>query len=234
MLILGLTGGIATGKSTVSKRLASAHNLPIVDADLIARQVVEPGTPAYAQIVAHFSAQVPDLVLPSGALNRPALGRAVFGNEPNRLFLNGVVHPAVRREMLRQVVVAFLRGCDVVVLDVPLLFESNLARFCSTTVVVACDEDLELQRLLDRDAHLTEEDARKRIASQMPLDEKRKRAQHVIENSGTLEELDKQVDELLSKVRPSKVSTLATWLGAPVALGGVAIALWVRHAKPRL
>lgn len=248
MLILGLTGGIATGKSTVSSHLRSEHNIPIIDADVIARQVVEPGTPAYAKIVAHFQDKVPDLLLPPAEqdkalstntpgpryLNRPALGRAIFGNEKERLFLNSVVHPAVRREMLRQAVVAYLRGHDIVVLDVPLLFESKLDRFCSTSVVVACSPELEFTRLRARDAHLTEEDARQRIASQMDLDVKRSKAGLVIENDGTLEELKARVDEVVEKVKPSKVSTLVAWLGPPVALGSIAIGIWLRHCKARL
>lgn len=234
MLILGLTGGIATGKSTVSKRFAHEHNLPIVDADIIARKVVEPGTPAYKKIVAYFGPTTPGLLLTDGQLDRPVLGRAVFGNEPNRLFLNSIVHPAVRKEMFYQVVWAYATGHDIVVMDIPLLFESKLDRFCSTTVVVSCGEELELERLLKRDPHLTKEDAQKRIGSQMDLAKKRELAKHVIDNSGTLEELYEQIDALVEEVKPSKVATLATWLGPPVALGGVAIALWLKHFKPRL
>lgn len=236
MLILGLTGGIATGKSTVSKRLSEKHSLTIVDADLIARQVVEPGTSAYRRIVSHFQPLVPDLILEDqgGALNRPALGRAVFGNEKERLFLNSVVHPAVRYEMLRQVVVAWVAGKDLVILDVPLLFESKLDRFCGRTVVVTCNEDQELKRLLDRDSHLTEDDAKKRIASQMDLEKKKTLANSVIDNSGTLDELYTQVDKLVETVRPSQVATLATWLGPPVVTGVALVALFLQHSKSKL
>lgn len=234
MLILGLTGGIATGKSTVSKRLAEKHNLTIVDADIIARQVVEPGTSSYNKIVAHFGPSTPDLLLPDKQLNRPVLGRAVFGNEPERLFLNSVVHPAVRKEMLRQAFAAYVRGCDIVVMDIPLLFESKLDRFCSTTVVVSCDEKLEFERLIARDPHLSEEDARKRIGSQMDLATKREKANHVIDNSGSLDDLYAQIDQLVAKVRPSSVSTLASWLGPPVATAFIAILLWVQHSKAKL
>lgn len=234
MLILGLTGGIATGKSTVSKHLRSKHNLAIVDADVIARLVVKPGTAAYKKIVEHFGPTTPDLLLEDGSLNRPALGRAIFGNEPERLFLNSVVHPAVRKEMLKQTVAAWVRGSDIVVLDIPLLFESKLDRFCSTTVVVSCSKEQELARLLARDSHLTEEDARKRIESQMTLEEKRARAGHIIDNSGSLEELYTQIDELIAKVRPSSVSTFATWLGPPIATG-VALAMIVfQKLRPKL
>ncbi|KAF5101833.1 hypothetical protein D0Z00_000695 [Geotrichum galactomycetum] len=234
MIILGLTGGIATGKSTVSTRLRTQHNLTIVDADIIARMVVEPGTTAYKKIVAHFGPTTPDLLHDDGSLNRPALGRAVFGNEPERLFLNSVVHPAVRKEMLKQAIMAYIRGSDIVVLDIPLLFESKLDRFCTTTVVVSCNEEQELARLLARDSHLTEEDARKRIASQMALEEKRTRAGHVIDNSGTLDELYAQIDDLVAKVRPSPVTNFATWLGPPVVTGVALIALLFQQLRPKL
>lgn len=240
MIILGLTGGIATGKSTVSKRLRDLHGIPVVDADVIARQVVEPGTPAYKAIVAHFGPSV--LLAPEDGttptttgpapLDRPALGRAIFGNEPERLFLNSVVHPAVRKEMLRQVAVAYFKGCDLIILDVPLLFESKLDRFCSSTAVVACSEELELERLLARDAYLSHDDATKRIASQMPIDDKRRLAKHVIDNNGTLEALYAQVDDLVRKVRPSPIVTYAEWLGPPVATGLIAATLyWYRNSK---
>ncbi|VVT45678.1 uncharacterized protein SAPINGB_P000836 [Magnusiomyces paraingens] len=233
MIILGLTGGIATGKSTVSKRLREHHKLTIVDADVIARQVVEPGTPAYKAIINHFGASV---TLPDGkGLDRPALGRLVFGNEPNRQFLNSVVHPAVRREMLRQVALAYMRGCDIVVLDVPLLYESKLDRFCSSSVVVSCAEDTQLTRLLARDPHLSEDDARKRIASQMSMSEKEARAQHVIDNNGTLEELYDQIDALINKVRPNIIVNYAEWLGPPVATGLLAAAIyWFNVSRSKL
>ena len=136
MLLLGLTGSIATGKSTVSALLSKPpYSLPIVDADLIARQVVEPGTAGYHAIVKHFSPTTPDLLLPESTpkgrpLNRPALGRRVFGSgderERDRKVLNGIVHPAVRREMYKQMVWAYLKGYWAVVLDVPLLFEDGI------------------------------------------------------------------------------------------------------------
>jgi dephospho-CoA kinase len=174
MLLLGLTGSIATGKSTVSSILSKPpYSLPIVDADLIARQVVEPGTAGYNAIVEHFLPTTPDLLLPDATpkgrpLNRPALGRRVFGSgeekERDRKKLNSIVHPAVRKEMYRQMVWAYLRGNWAVVLDVPLLFESGWERYCGTILVVGVsDPAIQIQRLRDRDSHLTEEDARNRV-----------------------------------------------------------------------
>ncbi|KAL6704390.1 Dephospho-CoA kinase cab5 [Coniothyrium glycines] len=187
MLLLGLTGSIATGKSTVSSLLSKPpYSLPIIDADLIARQVVEPGTAGYAAIVRHFSTSTPDLLLadashPKGRpLNRPALGRRVFGTgadkERDRKVLNGIVHPAVRKEMYKQMVWAYLRGNWAVVLDVPLLFESGWERYCGTILVVGVsDPAIQIQRLRARDGHLTEEDARNRVLSQGDVREKAQR-----------------------------------------------------------
>ncbi|KAF7113747.1 hypothetical protein CNMCM5793_004802 [Aspergillus hiratsukae] len=155
MLIIGLTGSIATGKSTVSSLLSSPpYSVPIIDADLLARQVVEPGTPAYKAIVAYFGPSTPDLLLPpstsendpSGSssasprpLNRPALGRRVFGTTPDRKrdrqILNKIVHPAVRWEIYKALLYYYVRGEWAVVLDVPLLFESGMDLICGTVVV---------------------------------------------------------------------------------------------------
>lgn len=175
MLLLGLTGSIATGKSTVSSLLSQPpYSLPIIDADLIARQVVEPGTPGYKAIVKHFLPTTPDLLLAPDPnsntdttkgrpLNRPALGRRVFGPSPtqsrDRALLNSIVHPAVRREIYRQILFAYLRGHWAVVLDIPLLFESGWERYCGTIVVVGVsDPAIQIERLRRRDGHLSEEE----------------------------------------------------------------------------
>ncbi|KAH9809310.1 Dephospho-CoA kinase [Teratosphaeria destructans] len=228
MLLLGLTGSIATGKSTVSSILASPpYNLPIVDADKIARQVVEPGTNGYKQIVSHFGASTPDLLVepspdnggeagPDGKgrpLNRPALGRRVFGEgkEDDRKALNRIVHPAVRREMYRQMLMAYLRGYWAVILDVPLLFESGWEPLCGTIMVVAVsDPAIQMQRLRARDAHLTEEDAKNRVASQWDVRDKAQRclrrgegAGVVVWNDGGKEDLKREVDRVMAIVMRS-------------------------------
>ncbi|KAF7171335.1 hypothetical protein CNMCM5623_003745 [Aspergillus felis] len=150
MLIIGLTGSIATGKSTVSTLLSSPpYSLPIIDADLLARQVVEPGTPAYKAIVNYFGPSTPDLLLPASdddptgshrPLNRPALGRRVFGTSEerkrDRMILNKIVHPAVRWEIYKALMYYYVHGHWAVVLDVPLLFESGMDLICGTVVVV--------------------------------------------------------------------------------------------------
>ncbi|KAI4147632.1 MAG: hypothetical protein LQ340_005475, partial [Diploschistes diacapsis] len=180
MLIIGLTGSIATGKSTAAALLSSPpHRLPLIDADVIARAVVAPGTRAYGQIVAHFGPLAPDLLLlppppsasrpaaspsssspPSSSarpLNRAALSRLVFGSSPrqaaNREKLNGIVHPAVRRALARDVLAAYARGHWAVVVDVPLLFEAGLDLFAGAVIVVAVrDRELQIRRLMRRDA----------------------------------------------------------------------------------
>ncbi|KAG9232026.1 dephospho-CoA kinase-domain-containing protein [Amylocarpus encephaloides] len=201
MLLLGLTGSIATGKSTVSSILSSPpYSLPIIDADIIARKVVEPGTSGYNAICQHFFPTTPDLLLPpseydtakfpKGApLNRPALGRRVFGDseerKQDRKVLNGIVHPAVRMEMYRQLVFCYLKGCWAVVLDVPLLFESSLDTICGIVLVVAVkDPAVQMRRLRERDPHLSAEDAENRVRSQGDVRVKARRAEFMEQEAG--------------------------------------------------
>lgn len=236
MLLLGLTGSIATGKSTVSSILeAPPYNLPIIDADKIAREVVEPGTPGYAAIVARFGPSTPDLLVPATPenggehghngkgrpLNRPALGRRVFGQgrDEDRRALNRIVHPAVRSAMYRRMLAAYLRGAWAVVLDVPLLFESGWEPLCGTILVVAVrDPEVQMARLRARDAHLSAEDARDRVAAQWDVRDKAARclrrgegAGVVVWNDGEKEELRRQIDEVMAKVKASSPQWWA-WL----------------------
>ncbi|QPH12562.1 hypothetical protein C2857_004770 [Epichloe festucae Fl1] len=229
MLLIGLTGSIATGKSTVSSLLQSPpHQLPIVDADVIAREVVAPGTAGYAAIVKHFAPTTPDLLVePSDAmpqdgpdgkgrpLNRPALGKRVFGDSPalqkDRAVLNSIVHPAVRKELFKRVVGCYLRGHWAVVLDIPLLFESKLDRFCGTTMVVAVsDPEIQMRRLMERDGHLSREDAENRVKSQTDVRIKAQRCAErgegngvVLWNDGSRDELAARLDEAMRKLRKS-------------------------------
>jgi dephospho-CoA kinase len=227
MLLLGLTGSIATGKSTVSSILSSPpYSLPIIDADILARKVVEPGTPGYKAILSHFQSTTPDLLLPfpddpsydrsKGALlNRPALGRRVFGDSEERKkdrgVLNGIVHPAVRREMYKALLGAYLRGCWAVVLDVPLLFESGLDMLCGTVMVVAVsDPAIQMKRLRERDPHLSAEDAENRVKSQGDVREKAMRCGErgkgkgvVVWNNGDKAALKAELERLMREVSRS-------------------------------
>jgi dephospho-CoA kinase len=224
MLLLGLTGSIATGKSTVCSILSQPpYSLPIIDADALARKVVEPGTVSYKKIVAYFGPSTPNLLLdpssdPSidaskGApLNRPALGQRVFGTseekKKDRAVLNSITHPAVRIEMYRQLLYYYLCGCWAVVLDVPLLFESGLDVLCGTVMVVAVtDPAVQMKRLRERDSHLSAEDAENRVKSQGDVREKARRCQArgsgagvVIWNDGGKEDLKKELERAMKEV----------------------------------
>lgn len=214
MLVVGLTGGIASGKSTVSTLLAK-HNIPIIDADVLARVVVEPGTSGFRAVVAHFGA---DRVLtPKGELDRAALGDIVFHDAHERRWLNGVIHPRVRREIVKRVIKAWLSGEWVVVLDVPLLIEAGLWRWVGEVVVVFVNDKLQLSRLLARPLPdpsalpLTQQQARARIASQMPLSEKASFASSILDNSGTLADLSTQIDRLVAKWKKQQGGESGWW-----------------------
>ncbi len=225
MLILGLTGGIATGKSTASRILHQTHNLPIIDADVLAREVVAQGTRGYRRVVAEFLPSTPDLLQPDGSLNRTVLGRRIFGDEPARKKLNAIVHPAVRRAILAKLVLLYVQGYDVAVVDVPLLFESGLDRFCQKSCVVSCVQETQRRRLRARDPDLTQQDAQARIASQMDMAEKRRRANCVLQNDGSVEELAKEIQGMMERIRPSRARTLAEWMAPYVVLVGLTLFL---------
>ncbi|MEU8302194.1 dephospho-CoA kinase [Actinomadura sp. NPDC048955] len=189
MLKVGLTGGIGSGKSEVSKRLRE-HGAVVIDADRIAREVVEPGTPGLAAVVAEFGE---DVLLPSGALDREKVGRIVF-TDPDRLAaLNAIVHPLVGERM--QELMDAAPADAVVVYDVPLLAENGLAGMYDEVVVVDAPEEVQLDRLVARRG-MTEEDARARMANQASRADRRAVATHVIDNSGTLTDLKTQIDTL--------------------------------------
>ncbi|MFA1548135.1 dephospho-CoA kinase [Actinomadura chokoriensis] len=189
MLKVGLTGGIGSGKSEVSARL-SERGAVVIDADKIAREVVEPGTPGLAAVVAEFG---DDVLLPSGALDREKVGRIVFADPDRLAALNAIVHPLVG-ERMQELMDAAPAGA-VVVYDVPLLAENGLAPMYDEVVVVDAPEKTQVDRLVARRG-MTEEDARARMANQASRAERRAVATHVIENSGTLDDLKAQVDAL--------------------------------------
>ncbi len=193
-MIIGLTGGIASGKSTVSNLLRS-YNIPVVDADLIARQVVEQGQPAYVKIVENFGIEVID---EEKNLDRKKLGSVIFNDSAKRKVLNEIVHPAVRHEMKSQAAHYLNDGFSHVVMDIPLLFESDLTHMVDRTLLIFVDEEVQFSRLVMRD-DFTEEEARSRIASQMPLKDKVKLADAVITNNGSLEELKVKLDAQLKE-----------------------------------
>ncbi|MGF1568630.1 MAG: dephospho-CoA kinase [Nodosilinea sp.] len=191
--IIGLTGGIATGKSTVSDYLQEVHRLPVLDADIYARQAVEPGSPALAAIVARHG---PTMLQPDGRLNRPQLGEVVFNHPAEKVWLEQQIHPVVRRCFAEAM--AGLGEAPVVVQAIPLLFEADLRDQVTEVWVVACTPDQQRQRLIARNG-LPLEQATARIQSQMPLAEKITLADRVLDNSGDLSTLFRQVDQALEQ-----------------------------------
>nr|WP_263325469.1 dephospho-CoA kinase [Neobacillus sp. Marseille-Q6967] len=191
-LVIGLTGGIASGKSTVSNMLKEM-NIPVVDADVEARLAVEKGEPAYIGIISEFGS---DILLENEEIDRQKLGSIIFHDEKKRQLLNSIVHPEVRRRMNNLIETAIKDGARVVVLDIPLLFESKLTHMVEKTILVYVDRDVQLKRLMDRN-NLSIEEAEARINSQMPLSEKVALADAVINNNGSIEETKKQLNEIL-------------------------------------
>lgn len=207
MLILGLTGGIATGKSSASEYFKS-HGIPIVDADLLARLVVEPDKPAYYCILKHFG-HLNILQSNSRYLDRKRLGEIIFTNEQMRKQLNKCTHGYIRREALKQLIEYFFQLKSIVIWDVPLLFEVGLNRYLSHTLVISCDQTIQLDRLKQRD-NIDDQLALQRINAQMDLKEKCRRARYVIDNNGTKEVLHKELQEFLLKIQPTRINTI-TW-----------------------
>lgn len=192
MLTVGLTGGIAAGKSTVSGFLKAAGAV-IIDADKIAYNVVKKGSPAWQGIVSHFSKKI---LLPDGGINREHLGNIIFNNPDEKEKLNSIVHPFVFQEMEKQIrLVREKSPGEVVIQDIPLLMESDMHKSFSCVIVVYIPESLQIKRLMERN-NLSREDAVARIRSQMPIEEKKKLGDIIIDNSGALEKTRKQVIEV--------------------------------------
>lgn len=193
-ITIGLTGGIASGKSTVS-HMFKDKGIVVIDADLIARKVVEVGEEAYLQIVQSFGNQI---LLPDKTIDRQKLGSIVFHSEEKRLLLNSIVHPAVRKQMLKEKEEHIHNGENTIIMDIPLLFESQLTALVDRTLLVYVDYETQLTRLMSRN-QLSEEDAVARIKSQMPLKEKVQLADAVIDNNGTIEETKAQLHDVCRK-----------------------------------
>ncbi|MEK4013025.1 dephospho-CoA kinase [Peribacillus sp. FSL M8-0224] len=192
--IIGITGGIASGKSTVSLYLQEL-GFTIVDADLASRAVVEPGEEAYHQVVEAFGE---DILLTDGNIDRVKLGSIIFNDQEKRLLLNGIVHPAVRNWMRLKTKAALSSGEETVFMDIPLLFESKLTFMVDKTLLIYVDEQVQLERLMNRNG-LSETEALARINSQMPLADKKALADAVIDNNGDINETKRQVKAILSE-----------------------------------
>lgn len=195
MRVIGLTGGIATGKSTVSNYLLSL-GVPVIDADLISREVVEPGTTGLEKLVQTFGAE---LLNPQGQLNRPVLAQKLFDNEEVRKQVNQLLHPIIYETMFERVARYHSNGETLVVLDIPLLFETIATDRFDSIWLVYIPEKIQLERLKKRD-QLSQEAAQARMASQLSIEEKKKLADVIINNSGSIEETREQVQMLLKSI----------------------------------
>ncbi len=191
-LLVGLTGGVATGKSTVSD-MFQALGCVVIDADLLAREVVEPGRPAWEQIVAAFGRGV---LQPDGGLDRKALGAVVFSDPAQRKRLESITHPEIRARFAARLAELAERGFEgIVIFDAPVMIESGNYRNMDRLIVVTSDEPAQMARQQERDS-LSAEEATRRIRSQMPLEAKVKLADYVIDNTGDLQSTAAQVREI--------------------------------------
>jgi dephospho-CoA kinase len=195
VLKVGLTGGIGSGKSTVSRLLGAYPGVVVVDADLLAREVVEPGTPGLQQVVEEFGAEV---LTPDGTLDRDRLGALVFGDEERRKALSGILHPMIGELSAQRWADAEAGGAQVLVHDVPLLVEAGLQAMYDEILVVDVPVEVQVQRLVELRG-MTEADARARIASQASREDRLAVATTVLDNSGSIAELTKQVEAVASK-----------------------------------
>jgi dephospho-CoA kinase len=200
--VIGLSGGIATGKSTVA-RLLEKLGAVVIDADAIVHELQAPGAPMLAEIAAAFGSE---LIGPDGALDRARLGELVFRDAEARRRLGLIVHPKVGAEMARRLAEARAAGAKLVVLDIPLLFEGRKAGTGSAallaldaTVLVYAPEALQVERQVAREGYSRDE-ALRRVRAQMPIEEKRALADFVIDNSGSLAETERQVRELYARL----------------------------------
>lgn len=196
--ILGLTGGIASGKSTVSEYIKS-YGVPVVDADLVARDVMKAGAPAVLEIRDQFGEEV---LLENGEINREYLGRLVFNSFEKRNQLNAIVQDRIREALEKEIAKHLKKEPPLLVLDIPLLYEEGYEDEVDEVMVVYVDPDVQKERLLNRDENLSETDALNRMYSQMPLSEKTKLADVVINNNGTVNETLSQVRDWLEENVP--------------------------------
>lgn len=193
--IWGLTGNIGSGKSTVARLLAAA-GIPVIDADEVAREVVEKGRPALGEIASRF----PGVLLPDGSLDRKALAQRVFSDKSEREALNHIVHPRIAEEVSARLGALAGAGHPVAVYEAALIVENGLQDSLDGLVVVVAPLEAQIARLRLRDG-MTEEDARARIAAQLPSADKLRHATFVVENSGSRAELAAQVDRLAARMR---------------------------------
>ncbi|CAH2060971.1 unnamed protein product [Thlaspi arvense] len=195
MRIVGLTGGIASGKSTVSN-LFKANGIPVVDADVVARNVLKKGSGGWKRVVAAFGEEI---LLPSREVDRPKLGQTLQLSVVS-FTLYRLMAPYISTGIFMEILKQWTKGAKVIDVDIPLLFEVKMDKWTKPIVVVYVNEETQLKRLMERDG-LSEEDARNRVMAQMSLDLKRSKADIVIDNNGGLNDLNQQFNKVLSEIR---------------------------------
>lgn len=196
---IALTGGIATGKSYVANRLKEA-GVPMVDADVLSREVVAPGTPGLAAVRRRFG---PDAVRRDGTMDRVRIAQIVFKDKRARLDLEAIIHPAVQKA-IDEFFAGLPKRTAFAVADIPLLYETGRDRQFDEVIVVACPREMQLQRVMERNK-LSKEDAERRLNAQLPIEEKAKKAKHVIRTDGSFEETDAQVAAMLKLLKDAKL-----------------------------
>lgn len=194
--LFGLTGGIACGKSTVAGRFRDA-GITVIDADQIARQAVAPGTSGLAEIIKHFGT---DVLRPDGTLDRAKLGAIVFSDAEKRKIVNRILHPRIAARTMQTGQELASRGEPMACYEAALLVENGAADTFRPLVVVIAPEELQITRIMQRD-RLSEEDAKARIAAQMPVKDKAAVADYVIDTGGTMDDTYRQADEVIAKIR---------------------------------
>ncbi|RWS31189.1 dephospho-CoA kinase-like protein [Leptotrombidium deliense] len=199
MLIIGLTGGIGSGKSTIARFITEA-GIEVIDSDVIAREVVAPQTKAWFRLREQFGSEI---IQSDGFIDRSKLAAIVFSDNSKRKILNNIVHPEIYKEILKRILWLFLKCESLVVLDLPLLYESGyMLKFMAKVIVVYCTYDQQKQRIITRNNY-NEQEANARINSQMSLEEKKRRADFVVDNSKDLQFTKTQVQEIVSQLRNS-------------------------------
>ena len=196
MKIVGLTGGISSGKSTVSSYLKQLK-IPVIDADEVARKVVEPNSQGARKIRKTFSS---DVFEEDGSLNRQRLGALIFSNAENRQKLDDLLQPLIKIMILDEIEEHRQKGENMIVLDLPLLFEKQYEELCEEIIVVYIPKELQLERLMKRNQY-TKQEALSRIDSQLSIEEKRKRATVLLDNQGTIQQLYQQVEQWLVETK---------------------------------
>ena len=196
MKIVGLTGGISSGKSTVSSYLKQLK-IPVIDADEVARKVVEPNSQGAREIRKTFGS---DVFEEDGSLNRQKLGSLIFSNAENRQKLDDLLQPLIKIMILDEIEEYRQKGENMIVLDLPLLFEKQYEELCEDIIVVYISKELQLERLMRRNQY-TKQEALSRIDSQLSIEEKRKRATVLLDNQGTIQQLYQQVEQWLVETK---------------------------------